>query len=214
MNCCQCQGIEDLFNEQNVARELKQYHAKGSNTTTQILVRELKKDGVEDLSLLDVGGGVGAIQHDLLSAGVQSATDVDASGAYLRAAQKEAQRRGFSDRIQFLHGNFIDIAAQVGPADIVTLDRVLCCYPDMERLVQLSASRARKLYGLVYPRDVWWVKIGLRLANLLFRLRNNPFRIFVHPSQSVEALVQKNGLKKTFSYYTFIWQVAVFSRPG
>jgi magnesium-protoporphyrin O-methyltransferase len=214
MNCCQCQGIEDLFNEQNVARELKEYRSKGSNTTTQILVREIKKGGVEDLSLLDVGGGVGAIQHELLAAGVQSATDVDASHAYLHAAQKEAQRRGVGDRVQFLHGNFVEIAAQVSPADIVTLDRVLCCYPDMELLVQLSASRARKLYGLVYPRDVWWVKIGLRLANFFFRLRNNPFRIFAHPTQTVEALVQKNGLKKTFSHYTFFWQVAVFSRSG
>ena len=212
MNCCQCQGIEDLFNEANVARELAQYRKKGPSKPTRVLVQALKKDGVQGLSLLDIGGGIGAIQHELVTSGVSSATDVDASTAYLAAAQTEAQRRGFGDTIHFIHGNFIDLAAQVASADIVTLDRVLCCYPDMEKLVQLSAARAGKYYGLVYPRDVWWVKIGLRLMNVLFQMRGNPFRIFAHPTQTVEALIQSNGLKKTFARNDFIWQVSVFSR--
>ena len=215
MSCSQCKGIEDLFNKENVARELEQYHKKGPSKTTSVLIQALKANGVQDLSLLDVGGGVGAIQHGLLAAGVRSATDVDASQAYLDAAQAEAKRRGFGDdRIKFLHGNFIDLAGQVPPADIVTLDRVICCYPDMENLVQLTAARAEKYYGLVYPRDVWWVKVGLRLLNLTLQLRKNPFRVFAHPTQGVEALVQASGMKKTFAYHTFIWQVAVFSRQG
>ena len=111
MNCCQCKGIEDLFNEENVAKEVVHYHAKGSNQTTRILIDRLKSAGVNGLSLLDVGGGVGAIQHALLEAGVSTVIDVDASQAYLSAARQEAEQRGFSEQVRFIHGNFIDLAA-------------------------------------------------------------------------------------------------------
>jgi hypothetical protein len=212
MNCCQCQGIEDLFNEKTVTKELTHYRKKGPDKTTRMIAEALKAEGVQGLSLLDIGGGVGAIQHDLLLAGLQQATDVDASQAYLTAARKEAQRRGLVDQITFKHGNFVDLAEQIPPADLVTLDRVICCYPDMVNLVNLSAARARKLYGLVYPRDTWWMKVGAAVLNFFFRLRKSPFRTFVHPTQAVDALVSRYGLKRHFYRRTLIWQVVVYTR--
>ena len=212
MNCCQCQGIEDLFNEKVAAKELAHYQAKGPDTTTRMLIEAIRSQGIEGLSLLDIGGGVGGIQHALLDAGVQSVVDVDASQAYLRAAQQEARRRGFSERIRFLHGNFVDLAGQIDSADIVTLDRVICCFPDMENMVRLSAARARKFYGLVYPRDTWWAKIGVTVLNVFFRLRKSPFRTFVHPTQGVEALVNRQGLRRRFTRQTLFWQVVLYAR--
>jgi magnesium-protoporphyrin O-methyltransferase len=162
--------------------------------------------------LLDVGGGVGAVHHALLAAGAQSAVDVDASHAYLKAAKQEAARRGIADQISFQHGNFVDIAAQVPPADIVTLDRVICCYDDMEKLVSLSSARARKFYAVVYPRHTWWVKIGIQILNFFFRLRKSPFRTFAHPTQAVEKIIKENGFSKKSHQQTLFWQVAVYSR--
>ncbi len=212
MNCCQCQGIEDMFNEEIVSRDLSRYRSKGPDKTTRVMIDALKKEGIQGLSLLDIGGGVGAIQHELLDAGLVNATDVDASQAYINAARAEAQRRGVAERVTFRHGNFVDVAAQIPPADVVTLDRVICCYPDMEKLVGLSAARARKLYSLVYPRDAWWIKIGLALMNFIFRLQRNPFRVFPHPTRAVEAMVRNNGLKRRFYHQTLVWQVVVYSR--
>ena len=212
MNCCQCQGIEDLFNEKNVSKELSQYRAKGPDKTTRILIDALKREDIQGLSLLDIGGGVGAIQHGLLGAGLQNAMDVDASKAYLSAAREEAQRRGIADRVDFQHGNFVDIAPQIPSADIVTLDRVICCYPEVEKMVSLSIARARKYYSLVYPRDAWWLKIGFAIMNFFFRLQRTPFRIFPHPTRTVEALISSNGLKRCFYYQTLVWQVVIYSR--
>ncbi len=212
MNCCQCQGIEDMFNERIVSRDLSRYRSKGPDKTTRVMIDALKKEGIQGLSLLDIGGGVGAIQHELLDAGLVNATDVDASQAYINAARAEAQRRGVAERVIFRHGNFVEVAAQIPPADVVTLDRVICCYPDMEKLVGLSAARARKLYSLVYPRDAWWLKIGLALMNFIFRLQRNPFRIFPHPTRAVEAMVRSNGLRRCFYHQTLVWQVVVYSR--
>lgn len=193
-------------------QELADYRKKGPGKTTRVLIDAIKASDINGKTLLDIGGGVGAVQHALLENGVQTAVDVDASQAYLNAAQTEAFRRGIADRIQFEHGNFLDLAGQVSTADIVTLDRVICCYDDMENLVDLSAARAGELYGVVFPRDTWWIKLGVKILNLVFRLQRHPFRTFVHPTRSVEALVNRHGLKRRFHYRTLVWQVIVYSR--
>ncbi len=209
MNCCQCQGIEDLFNDKLVSKELASYRAKGPGKTTCLLTEALKAEGVEGFNLLDIGGGVGAVQHELMEAGANQVTDVDASQAYLHAAQEEAVRRGIADQVHFRHGNFVDLANQIPPADIVTLDRVVCCYPDMEHLVSLSAEHAAKLYGLVYPRDTWLAKLGVWVMNMLFRLQRKPFRTFVHSSKAVDAIVRSHRFQPRFEGGTLFWQVVV-----
>lgn len=210
MNCCQ--GIENLFNDKMVSEELKQYRVKGPGKTTRLMIDALKAEGVQGLDLLDVGGGVGAVQHHLIAAGIRQATDVDAAQAYIRAASEEAERRGIADRVHFRHGNFVDIADQVPPADVVTLDRVVCCYPDMRNLVDLSAARARKLYGLVYPRDTWFARLMVKILNVYFRLQRNPYRSYVHPTQEVDAIVRSHGLRKHYYAQTAVWQVVVYGR--
>ncbi len=212
MNCCQCQGIEEVFNDQLANKELSQFRAKGPSKTTRLLTRALKEREIQGLTLLDIGGGVGAVQYEMLEAGCQSATDVDASKAYLNAAQAEAQRRGLADRVSYHHGNFVELAPQIAEADIVTLDRVICCFDDMEKLVDLSAARARKLYGVVFPRDAWWIKTGMRILNFILRLRHSSYRGFAHSTRAVEALVRSHGLQRSYYQHTLLWQVVVYTR--
>jgi magnesium-protoporphyrin O-methyltransferase len=177
-----------------------------------MLTDAIKREGVDGLTLLDIGGGVGAVQHELLRSGAVHATSVEASTAYMTVARSEAERRGCAEQISLQHGNFVDLAGEIPPADIVTLDRVICCYHDMEKMVGLSAARARKLYGLVYPRDTWWIKVGLGLQNLYFRFRRSPFRTFTHSTKAVEAIVNSHGLKRHSYRRTMVWQVVVYTR--
>ena len=216
MNCCQCQGIETLFNEKFAAKELERYRKKGPSTTTRMLIDALKAEGIEGMTLLDIGGGVGAIQHALLEAGASSAINVEASTGYLRVAEEEATRRGLAHRVTYHHGDFVDLAPMIPPADIVTLDRVICCYHDMEALVDLSSARARRLYGLVYPRDTWWMRWLVKLVGplvlLYLRIRRNPYRFFLHPTAEVDAIVRRNGLVPCFYRTHRVWQVWVYKR--
>lgn len=212
MDCCQCKGIETLFDQKEAETKLKAYRKDGPAKTTRMLIEALEAQGIQGTTLLDIGGGVGAIQHELLRAGVDSATGVDASTAYLKAAREEADQQGHSSRITYHHGNFVDMAPQIEPADIVTLDRVICCYHDMPALVGLSVSKAVRLYGLVYPRDTWWMRVGVLLANLYFRVVRNPFRTFVHPTQAIDALVRRNGFEQRFYKTTALWQIVVYAR--
>jgi 2-polyprenyl-3-methyl-5-hydroxy-6-metoxy-1,4-benzoquinol methylase len=212
MTCCQCQGIESLFNQKMALQELEDYRKKGPDKTTRILLGVLKTAGVEGKTLLDIGGGVGAIQHQLIEAGIARAINVDASTGYIHVARMEANQLGYANRISYHHGDFVDLAPEIEATDIVTLNRVLCCYPDMEALVSLSAARAEKLYGLVYPRDTWWLKLLRPLANAFFWLSRNPFRLFLHPTTAVDATVRRQGLKPRFQRRLLVWQVVVYER--
>jgi magnesium-protoporphyrin O-methyltransferase len=212
MTCRQCRGIEQFFDQKEANGDLKGYRKKGPAKTTQMLIDAIEADGIEDKTLLDIGGGVGAIQHELLKAGARGAVSVDASTAYIEASKEESQRQGHADRLQQRHGDFVDIAPEIEPADVVTLDRVICCYHDLERLVSLSSERATRLYGLVYPRENWVTRTGFGFLNLFLWLRRSPFRIFVHPTATVDALVRRGGFQRRFYRKTLIWQVVVYSR--
>ena len=133
MGCCQ--SIETHFNKKTVAKELKRYREKGPLKVTRVLIEALKAEGIEGMTLLDIGGGVGSIQHELLKAGVSNIINVEASKAYIEAAKEEAERQGHADQVSHHHGNFIDLAPDIPQVDIVTLDRVICCYHDMQALV-------------------------------------------------------------------------------
>jgi magnesium-protoporphyrin O-methyltransferase len=212
MDCCQCRGIEEQFDRAEAARKLREYRQGGPARTTQLLLGALMREPVAGLTLLDIGGGIGAIQHALLKAGAAHATDVDASNACLAAAREEAGRQGHAERVTYQHGNFVDMADAIPAADIVTLDRVICCYHDMPALVGRSSAKAARLYGLVYPRDTWWVRTGVRAENALMWLQRSSFRVFAHSSAAVDAIARRNGLQQRFARNAGPWQVVVYER--
>lgn len=216
MTCSQCRGIEEFFDDGTARRELRRYRRRGPNRTTRLLLDALEEEGVAGRTFLDVGGGVGAIQHELMDRGAAGGVHADASPAYLDASRTEAQRRGTAARVDFVEGDFVEVArdGRVGPADVVTLDRVVCCYPDMEGLVDATAERARQVYGLVLPRVNLLSRIGFWVINRVQSLRGHPFHVFLHETGEVEARVRARGLRKRFHRRTLLWQVMVFVRPG
>jgi len=212
MNRCAHSCYDDQFDDRQASRDLERFRRDGPDPTTRALLEALRSQGISDNTLLDVGGGVGAIHHELLDAGARSATQVDASGAYIRAARDEAKRRGHGNQVEFVHGDFVELAATIAPADVVTLDRVICCYHDMESLVAASAARARKLYGAVFPRDRWFLRVGFPGMNLFQRLRRSSFRVYLHAPEAIESAIRRQGLERRSIANTFVWRVAVYSR--
>jgi SAM-dependent methyltransferase len=213
VTCCRhCCGLEREFDAATAAADLERYRKRGPLPTTRILLRELTRRGIGGSTLLDIGGGIGAIYHELLPQGLAEAVHVDASSAYLAAAAEEARRREHAGRVRFMHGDCTELAPEIPAADIVTLDRVICCYPDLRSLVSVSAARARRLYGLVYPRENWWMRPFFPLANSYFWIRRCPFRVFLHRTRDVEAVLLEQGLQPLFRASTILWQVALYGR--
>ena len=210
-----CRGAEKIFDDGIARRDLRRYRRRGPSKPTRRLLDELRRDGLRDATVLDIGGGVGAIQHELLDAGARRVVGVDASPAYLRAARSESERRGHVAQVSYHEGDFVALAEGIAPADVVTLDRVICCYPDLEALVGRSAERARRLYGLVHPRDSWWTRLGVGLVNAGLRLTRREFRTYVHPVDAVDALARHDGLAlRVRKSVGPVWQVAVYARAG
>ena len=178
------------------------------------LRRAIQAAGRKDLTLLDIGAGVGAIHHALLNGVVSRATHIDASPGQLAAARDETERRGHTEAVRFLEGDFTSLADQVAAADIVTLDRVICCFDDMERLVRLSAAKAMRFYGAVYPRDVRWMHFGIGMINLVQRVKRSPFRVFLHDPRRIDALLRSAGLELWSERRTAGWEAVVYRRSS
>jgi SAM-dependent methyltransferase len=200
----------DFYNARKAASELRSYHNRGPIPSTRILIDALKTEGVEGATLIDIGGGIGAVQHELLAAGAAHVTSIDASDAYIRTAREESNRRGLSGRVTYHHGDFLELAETIPPAEIVTLDRVVNVYPDWKRLIHLSALRARRLYGLVYPRNTLPVRMVVSLMNLF--VWRGPVHASVRPPDVIEGVVSEAGFVRCFSSTTGPWQVAVYRR--
>jgi magnesium-protoporphyrin O-methyltransferase len=203
-----------MFSSGEAENDLKRYRKKGPDPTTRALIEALVAEGVDGATLLDIGGGIGAIQLELLAAGAARAESVDASEAYVEVAHSEAERRGFADRTSGRVGDFVALAPDIEPADIVTLDRVVCCYPDLRALLEAAAGRARRLVGLVYPRDVWWNRIVARVINAFGWLTRNDTRWYLHRPGQVDALLRGAGYERREIKRNVIWQVVVYRRTA
>jgi tRNA1(Val) A37 N6-methylase TrmN6 len=212
VDCCSTEVLEQQFGPKVADAELRRYRRWGARRTTRLLLRGLRAHLPPDASLLDVGGGIGALHHELLASGVARAWAVEPSAAFLHAAQAEARRRGHAGRVEFIHADIRAAAATVPDADIVTLDRVVCCDPDYESLLHLALGKARQLFGYSYPRDRVAVRATVALQNAFRRLRRSGFRVFVHPPERMTAIIQTAGFVTAFRARTLVWQVEVYSR--
>jgi SAM-dependent methyltransferase len=203
-----------MFDAKRAAQDLARYRRKGPNPTTILLRDGLAKAGQLNGTLLDVGAGVGALTFELLDLGIASAIAVEASSAFLAAATEEAERRGRASSTQFVHGDFLDVASGLPGAAVVTLDRVICCHPAYEAILDEALRHAQLYFAFSYPRDLWYVRAGLAIENGIRRLASKAFRAFVHPAERMEQIIEKAGFKLASRRQTFIWCADVYVRPS
>ncbi len=216
VDCCSPgdSPFDRQFDTRHAAEKLRAYRQNGPAGLTRALIEALAAGGVDGQTVLDIGGGVGAVHHELLRSGAAAAVDVDASHAYLSVAREEAARQGHADRARYLAGDFVSLAEHVDSADLVALDRVICCYADMAALVARSAALARHRYGVVYLRDTWVGRLGVMLENTWLRLSRSPFRTYIHRTAEVDAILATHGLVKVLHRTTLIWQLVLYERPA
>jgi 2-polyprenyl-3-methyl-5-hydroxy-6-metoxy-1,4-benzoquinol methylase len=214
MTCCtgSCAAASH-FNPRRVDRDLRRYQRHGPDRSTRMLISQLRRWPLQELHLLDVGAGIGVIAAELASAGLAGVTLADASADYLEAARRHLASRGSSLPAQFILGDFAATAGALPDADIVTLDRVVCCYPDVDALLRAAAARARHIVAFTYPRDTWYVRAGVVAENSWYRLRQDPFRAFVHSPQRMASILEAAGLVRAARDASLQWASDLFRRP-
>lgn len=213
MPSCRCCATDEQFDPRVARRDLRRYQRRGPNQVTLRLVAAVEQVPLAPQpTLLDVGGGVGAIHHLLLDRGFGRAAQIDASAAYLSVAAVEARRLGHADRVTFYHAALQAVAADVGPADVVTLDRVVCCDPDYAGILAAAADHARGLLGFTYPRPRWLTRAVVAVGNAWRRIRGRSFRVYVHSPTAMTAVLERRGMRRRWAGGTWIWAAELFER--
>jgi 2-polyprenyl-3-methyl-5-hydroxy-6-metoxy-1,4-benzoquinol methylase len=212
--CC-CPGDYDRFFGRRFARRLaKKYRKRGLNRTSRKMADFLRERGIEDATVLEIGGSVGEIEIELLKAGAARAQNLELSSAYEEDARELAEEAGVGGRVDWrIH----DIAADpeaVEPADIVVMNRVVCCYPDYKRLLGAAADHARHAIVFSYPPRNALIRAFYGVFNLAMRLMRRGFRGFAHPPSAMLAVLEARGLRRTYDNHVGIWQVAGLERAS
>ncbi|HVE30713.1 MAG TPA: methyltransferase domain-containing protein [Mycobacteriales bacterium] len=201
-----------MFDPRFAKRMAARYRKRGLDKTARRMVELLSQAGVQDATVLEIGGGVGEIQLELLRGGAASATNLELSPAYDAEAARLIAEAGLGDRVQ---RRLVDIAADptaVEPADIVVLHRVVCCYPDYEKLLGAAADRVHQQLVFSYPPRNPISRAFVAGQNLAFRLAGRDFRTFVHPPAAMLAVLAEHGLRPIAAYRGPVWQVAAATR--
>jgi SAM-dependent methyltransferase len=211
--CCAPTEYRRFFSRKVAAKDARRYRKRGLTGTAQRLTA-LAGD-VTGASVLDVGGGIGAIELELLGAGAARATSIEISGGYEDAAQALLAERGFTDRVERRVADFVADAATMDTHDVVILHRVVCCYPDVDALVGAAAARTGRLLLLTYPQERWYTRAGLRMVNLYLRLSRCGFRTYAHPVERILAAAATHGLTPNVRERNgVLWESASLRRAG
>jgi len=207
--CCIPTDYRRLFSRKYARRDARRFRQRGLRGTSQDLV-QLAGD-VRGATVLDIGGGIGAIELELLDAGAERATNVELSGGYEDAAAELIAERGVEGRVDRQVGDFV--TAELEPHDIVVMHRVVCCYPDVDTLVGTAAAHATRLLVLTYPRERRLVRLGLRTINLWLRVSGCGFRTYVHPVARITRAAEANGLRlERRASGGSVWESAAYRR--
>lgn len=210
--CCYHDEYGEVFPPAEAASQARRFRRRGLAGTDARLVSMLRAEGVADAHVLEVGGGVGDVLVALFDAGAAHAIDVDLSPSWVDAARRFVDEHGYGERFEARAGDFVDEAAMLPEVDVVILNRVVCCYPDMDAMLAAAAGRSRRVLALVYPADRWTNRAAIAIANLWFRLRRLQFRVFVHPEASMRSVLRAAGMEVVRQRSGVVWRTVVLTR--
>lgn len=212
--CCDPRGCDAFFTDRVARRDADRYRRQGLDRNAQRVVDFVVGEGIADRSVLEVGGGVGAIQLELLRAGAAGTTNAELSPAYEAHAAELAHEAGLVGRSDRHVVDFAEEGDAIGEADVVVLHKVVCCYPDHERLVGEAALRARHQLVLTFPRDVLWLRVAFAAMNLSQRIRRRAFRVYLHRPPAIVAVAQSHGLEPVSHHRGLMWEFRGLARVG
>jgi Methyltransferase domain len=211
--CCRRDAYDAMFGERQARKDLRRYLRRGLPDDAGRAVAFLVGEGIAGSTVLEVGGGIGAASVELVGAGAARVVNIELSSGYELAASDLLDRQEIArDRVERRVGDFAVAGAELDPADVVLMNRVVCCYPDYAALLGAAASHARRYLVFTYPRDGMLARAAVRVANLAQRLAGRDFRAYVHPRSAMLAVAESSGLRLVHEHRGAVWQVAALAR--
>jgi hypothetical protein len=211
--CCRAGPCEQVFKPSAARRALGRFRRKGLDDLERKMVDAVTQSGLDGARVLEVGGGIGAIGSELLEAGAAEGEIVELVAAWRPYALELARERGVEARTTFRVVDILESPQEVAPADVVVLNRVVCCSPDGVALTGEAARHARRALVLSFPRDALWTRAFVRALNAWMRLLRRSYRGFVHPPSAILAAAESEGLRQSAGGRGLMWEFATLTRP-
>jgi len=185
---------------------------------TAHLLEALVDAGLTGRTVLDVGCGIGDLALTALARGAASAEGVDLSGKAIEQARELAAARGLAGRARFEVGD--GSTSELRSADVVVVNRVVCCYPDADGLLERSLAAAGSVYAFTAPVSKGPVGLFNRaqvlFSNLAYRIQKKKygsFRTFVHDVDRIDERVRAAGFRPVRrERRRVVWDLAVYAR--
>jgi hypothetical protein len=210
--CCARHGQEQLFGDRFAERAARRYRRKGPDAMARALARRASAGGLEGATVLEIGGGIGQVLLELLKAGARAGEVVELVPSYEPHVRTLAVEAGVDERASFRTADLVADPAARREADIVVLNKVVCCTPDGIELAAIAASLARRTIVLSFPRDVWWTRFFFAVGNGFMRVRRRSFRAFVHSPQALRRAAEEHGLTLASERDGPLFRIAAFER--
>jgi 2-polyprenyl-3-methyl-5-hydroxy-6-metoxy-1,4-benzoquinol methylase len=210
--CCDQGGYGRFFGERFARRVARKYRKRGLDKASGRIAEFVAARGLEGATVLEIGGGVGEIQIELLKAGAARTLNLELSPEYEGEARRLAAEHGVEERMERRIHDIARDPDEVEPADVVVLHRVVCCYPDYERLLGAAAGHAGRLLVFSYPRRSVVTRVFVTMANALLALKRDDFRSFIHPPPALLAAAARGGLRPVYEHHGLMWQIAGLER--
>ena len=212
--CCNPKGYDEMFDGRQARKDARRYRRSGLGRSARWIFDAVCGRGVAGAGVLEIGGGIGDLQLELLDAGAARTVNVELSQAYEAAAAELIAEAGPEDRVERRLGDFVAEGGTIEPADLVVMNRVVCCYSDYEALVGAAADHAQRALVFTFPRDGLLVRAAFAGMNLVLRLRGVDFRAYVHPRRGMLAVAEAHGLRLVTERAGMVWRLAAFERPA
>jgi glycosyltransferase A (GT-A) superfamily protein (DUF2064 family) len=203
-----------MFTASTARRDLERYRAKGIGALERRIVASVVAAGVDGRSVLEIGGGIGALQAELLEAGAATGEIVELVAAYEPYARELMAEKGLAERLSFRVADVLEDPGSASRADVVVLNRVVCCSPDGVELTSTASRLARRTLVLSYPRDRALVRLGVAAINLAQRLLGRSFRAFVHSPALLRTAAEAEGLQLRELGGGRLWEFSTMQRAG
>jgi magnesium-protoporphyrin O-methyltransferase len=201
-----------MFDPRAARRSLDRYRKKGLDDLERRMLASVTVGGHSGGRVLEIGGGIGTIQAELIARGAERGEIVELVSAYGPYAHELAEERGIADRVAFRVADLLEDPRAAAPADVVVLNRVVCCSPDGVALTELAAKLTERALVLSFPRDRMLVRAGIRLVNVWLRLLGRSFRVFFHPPAALTAAAESEGLRVLDRGRGRLWEFASLQR--
>jgi magnesium-protoporphyrin O-methyltransferase len=190
----------------------KRFRSGGLEPVQKYLLEGIRKRPTSGSTVLDIGCGVGSLHLTLLQEGAERAIGVDMSEGMLREAKRFADAAGVVERTNYIVGDFVQLSPSIPESDITVLDKVVCCYEDVESLVIAAMAKTKTTFALSHPKENLLMKSLFKGHMTLARIFRWGFHPFWHNWDTMASLIQSRGFQLMYENSTISWHVLVYRR--